>query len=152
MTFALATVGAGLPQVLAAAVAVVLAFRARHRAPRAARYAFAASVIELLLVAADLALLGGGDLAVSMTYASEQTLDAVSNVLVLLSVLTLAPLLYAVQIDRNLLFPSWGRRSRTEAAIPPRARSRWEQVLPGTGDRPGSAARGSQRPPSPPFR
>lgn len=152
MTFALMAAGFGLPQVLAAAVAAVIAFRARHRARRAARFALAASVIELLLVAADLALLGGADLAVSMTYASEQTLDTISNVLVLFSVLALAPLLYAVQIDRNLRLPSLGRRSRGEAAIPPRSRSRWEQVLPQAGEQPGATPPGPDLPPQPPAR
>lgn len=150
--FALGTVGCGLPQVAALVVGLVLAFRARHRAPRAARYALAASVLELLLVAADLALLGGADLAPSMTYGSERTLDTVSNVLVLLSVLALAPLLYAVQVDRNLRLPSLGRRPRAEAAIPPRTRSRWEQVLPRPGEQPAPAPPGPHRPPSPPAR
>ena len=151
MTFALA-VGLGLPQVLAVVVGAGLAFRARRRAPRAARYALAASGLELLFVAADLALLGGADLAPTLTYGSEQTLDAVSNVLVLLSVLTLAPLLYAIQIDRNLRLPSLGRRSAAEAAIPPRTRSRWEQVLPRAGDQPGGAPPAARRPPQPPAR
>lgn len=133
MTYALGTVGFGLPQVLAALAAAVLAFRARHRAPRAARYACAVSVVELVLVAADLALLGGADLSRSLTYGSEQALDAISNVLVLLSVLVVPLLLYAVQVDRNLGLPSLGRRTPREAAIPPRARSRWEQVLPREG-------------------
>lgn len=152
MTFALATVGCGLPQVLALVLAAVLAFKARRRAPRAARYALAASVIELLLVASDLALLGGADLSRTMTYASEQTLDTFSNILVLLSVLALAPLLYAVQIDRNLRLPSLGKRQRAESAIPPRTRSRWEQVLPGAGEHPGATPPGRHRPPQPPAR
>ncbi len=150
MTFAFLTVAYGLPQLAAAAVAVILAFRARQRAPRAARYAFGASVFEVVLVATDLALFGGADLSRSLTYASEQTLDAVSNVLVLLSVLALVPLLYAVQIDRNLHLPSFGRRARAEGVIPPRTRSRWEQVLPGPGDHPGAVPPGRHRPPPPP--
>lgn len=152
MIFALATVGCGLPQLAAAVVAAVLAFRARHRAPRAARWGLAASVVELLLVAADLLLLGGADLSRSMTYASEQALDRVSNVLVLLSVLALAPLLYAVQIDRNLRLPSFARRPRAEATIPPRTRSRWEQVLPRADEQPGAAPPGTHRPPQRPAR
>lgn len=145
MTFAFAVVACGLPQVVAALLAAVLAFRGRRRAPRAARWALVASVFELLLVTVDLALLGGADLARSMTYGTEQTLDAVSNLLVLLSVLALAPLLYAVQLDRNLRLPSLGRRGGTVAAIPPGTRSRWEQVLPRGSEPP--ARPGSDNPP-----
>jgi hypothetical protein len=130
MTFALATVACGMPQVVAALVAAVFAFRGRRRAPRAALWALAASLLELLLVVADLALLGGADLVHSLTYATEQGLAATSNLLVLLSVLALAPLLYAVQLDRSLRLPSLGRRAEPAAVIPPGTRARWEQVVP----------------------
>jgi hypothetical protein len=130
MTFALATVACGMPQVVAALLAAVFAFRGRRRAPRAARWALAASLVELLLVVADLALLGGADLVHSLTYATEQSLAAISNLLVLLSVLALAPLLYAVQLDRSLRLPSLGRRAEPAVVIPPGTRARWEQVVP----------------------
>ncbi|MBO0703268.1 MAG: hypothetical protein J2P38_10075 [Candidatus Dormibacteraeota bacterium] len=142
MTFALATVGYGMPQVLGVVAAVVLALRGRHRAPRAARYALVATVIELLLVVADLALLGGVDLFRSVSYGTEVRVSSLSYVLVLLSVLTLAPLLFAVQMDRNLRLPVLGRRAPPAPTIPPRTRSRWEQVLPRADDHAG-------RPPGP---
>lgn len=135
MIFALATVGFGLPQVAGAVLALVLSVRWGHRARRAARWALGASLIELVLVGGDLVLLGGADLIPSLTFAAEQTLDTVSNVLVLLSVLALGPLLYAVQVDRNLRAPTLGRRSAAPAGgIPPGRRSRWEEVLPPAGD------------------
>jgi hypothetical protein len=144
--FALVTVACGLPQLAAALLAAVLAFRARRRAPRPARWALIASVVELLLVVVDLTLLGGADLVHSLTYATEEALDAVSNVLVLLSVLALAPLLYAVQLDRGLRLPSVGRRAELVPAIPPGTRSRWEQVVPRGGEAP--APRPSREPPA----
>lgn len=130
MTFALATVACGLPQVAAAVVAAVIAFRGRYRSPRASRWALVASLLELLLVVADLALLGGADLVQSLAYATEQTLASISNVLVLLSVLALAPLLYAVQLDRSLRLPTLVRRVEPAGPIPPGTRARWEQVVP----------------------
>lgn len=130
MTFALATVVCGMPQVAAAILALVFTFRGRHRARRVASWALVASLMELLLVVVDLALLGGADLVHSLTYATEQTLASISNVLVLLSVLALAPLLYAVQLDRSLRLPTLARRVEPAAAIPPGTRARWEQVVP----------------------
>ncbi len=146
MTFAVLTVVCGLPQVVAALLAIVLVFRARHRAPRAARWVLGASVAELLLVVVDLALLGGADLVHSMTYATEQTLATGSDVLVLSSVLALAPLLYAVQLDRSFRLPSLGRRAEPAAAMPPGTRSRWEQVVPRGAEPPDSGP--SEEPPA----
>lgn len=135
MTFALATVGLGLPQVAGAVLGIVLSVRWRRRARRAARWALAASLTELVLVVGDLALLGSVDLVRAVTFGTEQTLDAISDVLVLLSILALVPLLYAVQLDRNLQVPTFGRRTGPPAAgIPPGTRSRWEEVLPPSGD------------------
>lgn len=152
MTFALATVGCGLPQAVSVALAAALAWRGRHRAPRAARWAFAASLIQLLLVVADLGLLGGADLARSLSYATEQRLNTVSEVLVLLSVLGLAPLLYAVQLDRSLRLPSFRQTPGPAAAIPPRTRPRWEQVLPPSDPGPGGPQPASRGRPGPPAR
>lgn len=135
MTFALATVGLGLPQVAGVVVGLVLSIRWRRAAPRAARWALVASLIELVLVAGDLLLLGSADLFSSVTFGTLQTLDSISDVLMLLSILALGPLLYAVQLDRNLRVPTPGRHPQPPASqLPPRTRSRWEEVLPPPGD------------------
>lgn len=137
MMFALATAGWGLPQVAGVAVALVIAVRRRRLAPRAARWALAAAIIELILVAGDLALLGSADLLHSLTYVTVQRLNTLSDVLMLLAVLTLAPLLYAMVLDRGLRLPALPRRGGLPpTAIPPGTRQRWQQVLPRRGDEP----------------